>query len=152
MRSSLLVLGLSIVVAACGVRRAEVITPEGAWSLDDLLRQHPIQPGANIRADLIARTAGASVHLAQIRGGETPHRHMGHDLTVTLMRGSGRATIDGVVRPVVAGDVVVIPRGVAHFFVNVGGDVAVSLAVYTPPMDTLDTVPVTGVDSAQVPR
>jgi hypothetical protein len=49
----------------------------------------------------------------------------------------------------------VIPRGVAHFFVNTGRDVAVSFAVYAPPMDAPDTVPVgppVDVDSAQVPR
>ena len=45
--------------------------------------------------------------------------------------------------------------GAAHFFVNTGRDIAVSFAVYAPPMDAPDTVPVAppaDVDSAQVPR
>ena len=104
---------------------------------------------------MIARTPASSVHLVQIRGGETPHRHMTHDLTVTLLRGEGRVTVEGSARAMAAGDVAVIPRGVAHFFVNTGRDVAVSFAVYAPPMDAPDTVPVAppaDVDSAQVPR
>jgi quercetin dioxygenase-like cupin family protein len=120
-----------------------------------MLRQHPMEAGANIRADMIARTPAVSVHVVQIRGGEAPHRHMTHDLTVTMLRGEGRVTVDGAVRSVAAGDVVVIPRGAAHFFVNTGRDIAVSFAVYAPPMDSPDTVPavpVSDVDSAQVPR
>jgi quercetin dioxygenase-like cupin family protein len=152
MRSTLLLVAL---LAGCAPRTPEVITRDGAWSLNDLLRQYPIAAGANIRAELIARTPATSVHLVQIRGGESPHRHMAHDLTVTLLRGEGRVTLDGAVRPMVAGDVVVIPRGAAHFFMNTGRDVAVSFAVYAPPMDAPDTVPVASpadVDSAQVPR
>jgi quercetin dioxygenase-like cupin family protein len=150
-----LVILVALVLSGCVARPPDVVTPDGAWSVDDLLRRHPIDAGANIRADMLARTAGASVHLVQVRGGETPHRHMTHDLTVTMLRGEGRATIDGVARTVVAGDVVVIPRGVAHFFVRTGREVSVTLAVYTPPMDAPDTVPAVpagNVDSTQVPR
>jgi quercetin dioxygenase-like cupin family protein len=153
MRSSVL-LG-ALVLSGCVARPPDVVTPDGAWSLDDLLRQHPIDAGANIRADMIARTTGASVHLAQIRAGETPHRHMMHDLTVTMLRGEGRSTVGGVVRSVAAGDVVVIPRGTVHFFVNTGGGVAATVAVYSPPMDAPDTVPAVrpgDVDSTQGPR
>jgi len=146
---------LAALVSGCVARPPQVVTRDGAWPLNDLLRQYPIEAGANIRADMIARTPASSVHLVQIRGGETPHRHMMHDLTVTLLRGEGRVTIDGAARTLVAGDVVVIPRGVAHFFVNTGRDIAVSFAVYAPPMDAPDTVPavpLTDVDSTQVPR
>ena len=149
------ILFFAVLLAGCTRRPPSVVTRDGAWSLDDLLRQHPIEAGANIRADMIARTPGASVHLAQIRGAESPHRHMTHDLTVTLLRGEGRVTLDGAVRPMVAGDVVVIPRGAAHFFVNTGREIAVSFAVYSPPMDAPDTVPavpLADVDSTQVPR
>jgi quercetin dioxygenase-like cupin family protein len=140
MRSIVLFFFLAL-FTGCAPRPPEVVTRDGAWSLDDLLRQHPIEAGANIRADMIARTPAASVHLVQIRGGETPHRHVTHDLTVTLLHGEGRVTLDGAMRSVVAGDVVVIPRGAAHFFVNTGRDIAVSFAVYTPAMDSPDTVP-----------
>ena len=149
MRSIVLIVAL---LSGCIARPPDVVTRDGAWSLDDLLRSHPIETGANIRADLIARTATASIHLVQIRGGETPHRHLSHDLTVTMLRGEGRATLEGAVRSVAAGDVVVIPRGATHFFVRTGREIAVTLAVYTPPLDAPDTVQVTDVDSAQVPR
>jgi quercetin dioxygenase-like cupin family protein len=149
MRSLILLVAL---LAGCAGRPPELVTRDGAWSLNDLLRQHPIEAGANIRADMIARTPTSSVHLVQVHGGETPHRHMTHDLTVTVLRGEGRVTIDGAARSVAAGDVVVIPRGAAHFFVRTGRETAVSLAVYAPPMDAPDTVPVADVDSTQVPR
>src|SRR5690348_129525 len=95
MRSMIVLVAL---LAGCAPRPPAVMTRDGAWSLNDLLRQYPIDSGANIRADMIARTPGASVHLAQIRRAETPHRHMTHDLTVTLLRGEGRVTLDGTVR------------------------------------------------------
>ena len=139
------VLGLA---AGCVAAPIHVVGVDGATALDDLLRARPLAPGANIRADEIARTTGASVHLVQVSGGETPHRHAAHDLTVTVLRGEGRLTIGGIARPMAAGDVAVIPRGVPHHFVRSGRDPAVALAVFSPPLDAPDSVPEPGaVDS-----
>jgi quercetin dioxygenase-like cupin family protein len=149
MRSLFLVV---VLMAGCAPRPASVVLREGAWSVDDLVRSHPIEAGANVRADELARTVASSVHLVQVRGGETPHRHMTHDLTITVLRGEGRLTLEGRSRPLAAGDVVVIPRGVPHSVVRTGGDLYVTLVEFAPPLDAPDTVPVADVDSAQVPR
>jgi len=149
MRPFILVIAL---VSGCAGRPASVVLREGAWTVDDLVRSHPIEAGANIRADELARTAASSIHLVQVRGGETPHRHMTHDLTITVLRGEGRLMLDGTSRRLAAGDVVVIPRGVPHSVVRSGGDLYVTLAEFAPPLDAPDTVPVADVDTMQVPR
>ncbi len=138
---------------ACAAREPRVVTADGATSLDAMLRARPIAADANVRADEIARTSTSSVHIVQIRGGETPHRHAAHDLAVTLVRGEGTLTIAGRRVAMTTGDVVVVPRGVPHWFVRGGRDVAVSVAVFTPPLDAPDTVPEpTGVDSPPTAR
>jgi quercetin dioxygenase-like cupin family protein len=128
-------------VVGCTARPMSVVSDAGTSSLDDLLRARPLAAGANIRADEIARTTAASVHLVQVSGGETPHRHATHDLTVAMLRGSGSLTIGGTTRPMSVGDVAVIPRGVRHYFVRSGGVPAVALVVFAPPLDAPDSVP-----------
>jgi quercetin dioxygenase-like cupin family protein len=113
----------------------------------DLVRTHPIAPEANIRADEIERTAGGTLHLVQVRGGESPHRHVAHDLVVQVVAGHGALTLGGVRRELRAGDVAVVPRGVPHWFVNTGGDPAIALVVFMPPLDAPDSIPVDAVDS-----
>jgi quercetin dioxygenase-like cupin family protein len=150
MRSLML---LAIVAAVgCAHRPPQLVTRDGAATLAEFLRRHPIAPSANIRADEIDRTAAATIHLVQVRGGETPHRHVAHDLTITVVQGEGVLTLDGTPRELNAGDAAVIPRGVAHFFVNRGRMPAVALVVFAPPLDAPDNVPVGGVDSPPVAR
>jgi quercetin dioxygenase-like cupin family protein len=111
---------------------------------DAFVASHPLAPGQALRIDEVGRTPGASYHLVQVRGGETPHRHATHDLTVLTLRGHGTMT-RGATRIVLhAGDVVVVPRGEPHWFVNEGAEPAVSLVVFTPPLDAPDNVPVDG--------
>lgn len=118
-----------------------LVTREAGTALEDLLRARPLAPGANLRIDEVARTTTSSMHLVQVNGGETPHRHAAHDLTVAVLRGEGTLTLDGVRHPMSAGDVVVIPRGVTHYFVRSGRSLAVSLAIFAPPLDGPDVVP-----------
>jgi quercetin dioxygenase-like cupin family protein len=116
--------------------------------LDALLARHPLAPGAALRADEIGRTATASVHLVQVRGGESPHRHDTHDLTVAVVRGAGVLTVERTRRRMESGDVAVVPRGAPHWFVNRGSTPAVAIVLYAPPLDAPDLVPVAGdVDS-----
>jgi quercetin dioxygenase-like cupin family protein len=144
---AVMLLPLIAVLGGCCTGGAHVVTTAGDESLDDLRRRFPIGAEANIRADELVRTATASVHVVQVRGGETPHRHALHDLTVTVLAGEGILTIDGTRRTLHAGDVAVVPRGTPHWFVRVGGDVAVALVVFAPPLDHPDTVPLdVGVD------
>lgn len=147
MRSLMLPTVLALAMG-CARPTLRVLAPDATTSLDDLLRARPLAPGTNIRADEINRTTAASVHLVQVQGGEMPHRHEAHDLTVTVLRGEGTLTLAGATRRMAAGDVAVIPRGIVHYFVRSGGAPAVALVVFAPPLDGPDSVPERGgVDS-----
>ena len=98
--------------------------------------------GQDIRVDEIGRTATASYHVVQVQGRERPHLHATHDLTVVVLRGRGVLRRDASA-PVAlaAGDAVVIPRGVGHWFSREGTGLAVALVAFTPPLDAPDSVP-----------
>lgn len=140
--------GLAVVCAvlgvqACARRAPRVDLPPLAGGREAFVAAHPLAPTQNIRADEVARTASASYHLVQVRRGESPHRHVSHDLTVvvlegggTLDRGDGRVTL-------VPGDVAVIPRGEVHWFTNGGRGVALAFVIFSPPLDAPDNVPAT---------
>ena len=113
-----------------------------ASGLAPFLAAHPMAPGQSIRADEVGRTPGASYHVVQVRGAETPHRHVAHDVAALVLCGQGAMTVGGERRSIAAGDVTVIPRGTPHFFANTGRDVSVALVTFTPPLDAPDTEPV----------
>jgi quercetin dioxygenase-like cupin family protein len=120
--------------------------------LTPYLAAHPLPPGAEIRADLLERTSGASVHVVQVRGRERPHRHLEHDLVVYVLRGNGVLTLDGAGIPLRPGDTAVVKRGTIHWFASAPGTAAVALATFAPPLDAPDSVPVGDVDSADAGR
>jgi len=120
--------------------------------LDPYLAAHPLPGAAEIRADLVERTAGASVHVVQVRGRERPHRHAQHDLVVQLLRGEGVLTLEGAQITMRVGDVVLIERGSTHWFASAPGTTAVALVTFAPPADAPDSVPVGDVDSAEPRR
>jgi quercetin dioxygenase-like cupin family protein len=120
--------------------------------LDPYLEAHPLPGATEIRADLVERTAGASVHVVQVRGRERPHRHVQHDLIVQVLRGEGVLTLEGARVTMRAGDVIVVERGSAHWFASAPGTTAVALVTFAPPLDTPDSVPVADVDSVDMRR
>jgi quercetin dioxygenase-like cupin family protein len=134
------VLVLLVTLCAACAKRAPRLPYAGP--LDDFLAAHPLSDGQNIRVDEIGRTASASYHVAQVRGAESPHRHVAHDLTVIVLRGHGTLTRDSERVAVVAGDATVVARGTPHWFANGARAPAVSLVVFAPPLDAPDTVPV----------
>lgn len=141
MRCGLLV--MAVLSAACARSPStHVVTTASMTTIDELLAARPLASGANVRIDEIARTAGASVHLVQVRTGETPHRHLKHDLVVHVIRGRGVLVLEGDRRAMAGGDIVVVPRGAVHWFTNGGADVAVTLVTFAPPLDAPDNVPV----------
>jgi quercetin dioxygenase-like cupin family protein len=143
----------AILLAACGTPTPRVPFGALAVGLDDFLTAHPLATAQAIRADEIGRDATTSYHVVQVRGAEQPHRHVAHDLTVFMLRGHGRLTLDGREIPLTAGDAAVIPRGTPHWFANTGRAPAVALVAFAPPLDAPDTVPLaTAVDSLGVHR
>jgi quercetin dioxygenase-like cupin family protein len=136
---------LLTVLAACAGPTPRVVVGPLGDGLETYLARHPLTPGQNIRADEVQHSASASWFVVQVRTAESPHRHMAHDLTVTVVRGAGTLILEGRRVGMRAGDVALIPRGALHFFTNEGRTAAVALVVFTPTLDAPDTVP--GVDS-----
>lgn len=125
--------GAALLLAENGsVRRA---------SLEPWLAVHPLAPSQNIRAEVIASTAAASAHVVQIRDREAPHVHQVHDAVITLLRGEGAIFLGESPYPMRAGDSLVLPRGVPHYFVNLGEAPAVALVTFAPPFDGTDHLP-----------
>ena|ERR1051325_9311836 len=126
----------AVLFAACATRPPRI---PWAGGLDAFLGAHPLAPGQNIRADEVGRTATASYHVVQVRGSETAHRHVTHDLTVFVLRGHGTLARGVEQLELAAGDSAVVPRGQPHRFANGGYGSAVALVVFVPPLDAPDT-------------
>lgn len=110
--------------------------------LEKSLADNPLAPGDNIKVANLGRSASASQHVVQIRDREFLHVHKIHDATVTMLRGQGYLVLDQQRINLKAGDVIHIPRGVPHQYVNTAGEPTVVLAVYAPAYDGTDTHPV----------
>ena len=111
-------------------------------SLEKILADNPLAPGENISVANLGRLVSASQHIVQIRDREILHVHKLHDGTVIILRGQGFLVLAGRHIVVKAGDVIHIPRGVAHQYINGAGEPTVVLAVYAPAFDGKDTHPV----------
>ena len=59
--------------------------------------------------------------------------HEANDQILSFVRGSGTADVAGDTRTVNAGDIVVVPAGTRHNFVNTGTEPLVLMTVYGPP-------------------
>jgi mannose-6-phosphate isomerase-like protein (cupin superfamily) len=67
-------------------------------------------------------------------GGEIGEEvHEGIDQILTFVSGTGEARVAGEKKEVVAGDLVVVPAGTKHNFVNTGPNPMVLYTVYGPP-------------------
>ena len=67
-------------------------------------------------------------------GGEIGvEKHDENDQILTFVSGAGEATVSGTKKAVAAGDLVVVPAGTTHNFVNTGPDPLVLYTVYGPP-------------------
>jgi mannose-6-phosphate isomerase-like protein (cupin superfamily) len=62
------------------------------------------------------------------------------DQILQFVAGSGEAILSGEPSPVAAGDVVVVPAGTLHNFVNTGGEPLRIVTIYAPPEHPPGTV------------
>jgi quercetin dioxygenase-like cupin family protein len=109
--------------------------------LDALLAAHPLPAGTNISAMEFGRTEPVSHHLVQVRGGESPHVHEHHDLTVVMLRGTAVLTVGAEEHGIAAGDIMFVPRGRVHFVRNTGSETAVAFVIFSPALQSGDSVP-----------
>jgi len=131
---------LALLASACASRVPRVAVGPLAGGLDAFLHAH-VPADEKVRADLVARSETASYHVVQVLDREPPHRHVAHDLTVFVLRGHGTLVLGNTRIPLQAGDAALIPRGTVHWFTNESRGRAVTLAVFTPPLDAPDSVP-----------
>lgn len=77
-----------------------------------------------------------------IRDREPYHAHEKSDVTALVVEGEGYLETHGARLPVRAGDVVVIPRGAPHAYVNTARGGSTLYASFSPPFVEGDRVPV----------
>jgi len=97
----------------------------------------------NIKVTTVGQAESVSHHIVQIRDRESPHIHKMHDGTVVMMKGRGYLMMENRRMDLSAGDVVFIPRGVVHYYVNSASEPTVAFVIYSPPFDGKDMIPVT---------
>lgn len=112
----------------------------GAHRLERLLAENPLGKDENIRAVPVARSALSAQVLVQVRDREPLHYHADSDIAVLMLRGRGRLRIGEQDLPARTGDVLYIPRGVVHAYVNEGPEPAAALVIYAPPPGPDDRV------------
>ena len=106
-----------------------------------VLAEDPLGASENIKITTLGQGQGVSHHLVQIRDRENPHIHKIHDGTVVMVKGGGYLMMDNRRIDLSVGDIVYIPRGAIHYFVNTAGEPTVAFVVFSPPFDGKDTVP-----------
>jgi mannose-6-phosphate isomerase-like protein (cupin superfamily) len=122
--------------------------PAGNWigadiaprHLDALLAQNRIAPGENIKVVRVLRNDHVEHLLVQVRDREPLHYHADSDITVVIRHGNGTIRIADRETPVHAGDIVHIPRGTVHAYINKGPDAGVAFVIMAPPPGPADRV------------
>jgi quercetin dioxygenase-like cupin family protein len=110
--------------------------------IEKVLAENPLAPNENIKMTTLGQGQGVSHHVVQVRDREKPHIHKIHDGTVVMVKGRGYLMLENRRIDLSAGDIVFIPRGAVHYFVNTAGEPAVAFVVFSPPFDGKDTLPV----------
>ena len=110
--------------------------------LEEVLAEKPLSPDQNIRVVTLGRGKEMSHHLVQIRDREAPHLHKIHDLTVVVLKGKGYLILERKRIELIRGDILFVPRGSVHYFVNTFSEPSVALAVFSPVFDGKDSIPV----------
>jgi quercetin dioxygenase-like cupin family protein len=103
-----------------------------ARSLDQLLETNKPAREENIKTTPLFRNERSASVLLQVRDREPLHRHIDSDITVFMLRGKGEIRIGGLTHAVKAGDIIHIPRGVIHAYINRGAEPGAALLVYSP--------------------
>ena len=110
--------------------------------IEKVLAENPLGASENIKITTLGQGQSVSHHLVQIRDREKPHVHKIHDGTVVMVKGGGYLMMENRRLDMSAGDIVYIPRGAVHYFVNTTSEPTVAFVVFSPPFDSKDTVPV----------
>lgn len=136
----LLLIGLTIAFLGCQTQKFNrLVTPEKTAPFPQI----QVPEGKSLTVFNILNFQNCSFHRIILKTAETPHTHEKHDLAVYVLSGSSWIYLNDRKIELYPGDFIVIPRGVKHYAVNTGKDPAEVLAVFSPPFDGKDVVPVT---------
>jgi len=140
-------------VTSCASRAAE--TAVGPSAVDavlngqrmtvpfgELATRVPLAAGENFKVVEIGRDASSSHHIVALRGREPVHRHDSHDLLVVTLEGHGSMLIGDEERAIGPRSIVYVPRAAVHAMRNLSRGVLYGYAVFTPPFDGKDRIPV----------
>lgn len=105
-----------------------------------ILNANPLSDRDNFKLTPLYENSRSKHVLVQVRDREPPHIHADSDITVWMLRGKGVVHIVDKKYPVKVGDIIHIPRGVMHYYVNGGPEVGVVLVVYSPAPGPKDRV------------
>ena len=106
-----------------------------------VVAENPLGPNENIKMTNLGQGQGVSHHIVQIRDRESPHLHKAHDGTVTMISGHGYLIMNNRRIELAAGDIVYVPRGAVHYYVNSGFEPTIAFVVFSPPFDGKDVIP-----------
>ena len=111
--------------------------------VEKTVAENPLGANENIKITTLGQGESVSHHIVQIRDRETPHIHKTHDGMVVMMKGRGYLMMESRRIELSVGDVVYIPRGMVHYFINTASEPTVAFVIYSPAFDGKDTIPVT---------
>ena len=109
--------------------------------VEKIVAENPLGANDNIKVTTVGQGESVSHHVVQVRDREAPHMHKTHDGTVIMMRGRGYLMMENRRMDLSVGDVVYIPRGVVHYYVNSASEPTVAFVIFSPPFDGKDTIP-----------
>ena len=117
----------------------KVIGPDGPlapqmWTDDELSK--------DVALHTVRQTDAASYHVVRLLRAEKPHVHDRSDLTVYVLSGAVNMHIGGRVVAVAPGDVIDVPKGVAHWAENASQGPSYAYVVFAPAFDGKDRRPV----------
>lgn len=137
-------LGTGMTVIAQSSAKVWLCVPQvnAPTDAEKLAEQLTLTPDAPLARKVLAQTDHATIAAVAIRTAEPFHRHEKSDLLVILLRGKGEMTVGDRKLPMQSGDIVFIPKGVPHRFVNTDATPSIGLALFAPPFQQGDTVPV----------
>lgn len=110
--------------------------------LEELPARAVLGPSESFKVVELGRDANTSHHVVALRDREPLHRHDLHDLLVVTLEGHGRMLIGDQERALGPSSIVYVPRGVPHSMRNTSGTPLYGYAVFSPPFDGEDRVPV----------
>jgi quercetin dioxygenase-like cupin family protein len=131
-------IALLLLLGACRTHAPK----EAFWigSAFETLEKHRIAGDEPLKVTPLFENDDHSVSLVQVNGDLKPHRHDRHDEVAIVLEGSGTFTIEGTSRELKPGDVVTIPRGAVHSFVNKGPGATAVVSIFSPKFDGKDRV------------